>query len=78
MKEGSQRIETYTKDSFGENVQPRVSLLSVSMRSYGQNKTIHILYVSLWDPIKACVQNGISGSYIDAVFELVVHEQSEI
>ena len=27
----------------------------------------------LWDPIKACVQNGISGSYMGTIFELVVH-----
>ena len=32
------------------------------------------LYVSLWDSIKACVQNGISGSYMDAIFEFMVHE----
>ena len=30
------------------------------------------------DPIKARVQNGISGSYMDVVFELVVHKESEI
>ena len=53
-------------------------LLSVSVRSYEQNKTIHNLYGSLWAPYKARVQKGISGSYMDAVFELVVHEKSEI
>ena len=26
----------------------------------------------------ACIQNSISGSYMDAVFKLVVHEESEI
>ena len=46
------------------------------VRCYGQNNTIYILYV--WDPIKACVQNGISGSYMDAVFVLVVREELEI
>ena len=36
-------------------------------------------YTFLWDPtVKACVQNGISGSYMDAVFELVAREESEI
>ena len=51
----------------------------MSVRGYGQNKIIYILFVSLWDIIKACVQNGISGSYMDAVFDkLVVHEESEI
>ena len=55
-----------------------VPLLSVSMRSYGQNKTIYILYVSLWDPYNAHGQNGVSGSYMDAVFELRAHEASEI
>ena len=38
---------------------------------------INILYGSLWDPYKAHVQNGISGSYMDAVFELVAQEESE-
>ena len=36
------------------------------------------LYGSLWGPYKARVQNGVSGNYMDAVFELVVHEESEI
>ena len=31
--------------------------------------------MSLWDPIKAQVQNGISGSYMDVIFELVAHEE---
>ena len=48
------------------------------MRGYSQNKTIYILYGSLWGPYKARVQNGVSGSYMDAVFELVAHEESEI
>ena len=43
-----------------------------------KTKTIYILYVSLWGPYKAHVQNGVSGSYMDAVFELVAHEESEI
>ena len=38
-------------------------------------KTIHILYVSLWGPRG---QNGVSGSYTHAVFELRAHEASEI
>ena len=48
------------------------------MRAYGQNKSIYILYVSLWDPYKARGQNGVSGSYLRAVFKLKVHEASEI
>ena len=36
------------------------------------------LYGSLWDPYKARVQNGVSGSYMDAIFELVAHEELEI
>ena len=28
--------------------------------------------------MKASAQNGISGSYMDAIFELVVHEESVI
>ena len=56
MKEGSQRV----------------SLLSVSVRGYGQNTTIYILNVSLWNFIKAHVQNGVS------VFELEAHEDSEV
>ena len=50
----------------------RVSLLSVSVRSYGQNTTICILNISLWNFIKARVQNGVS------VFELEAHEDSEV
>ena len=40
-------------------------------------KTIHNLYESLWGPYKACAQNGIPGSYMEAVFKLVAHEESE-
>ena len=43
-----------------------------------KSKTIYILYVSLRGPYKARGQNGVSGSYMDAVFELRVHETSEI
>ena len=39
---------------------------------------MHILYISLWDPIKVRVQNGVSGSYMDVVLELVLHKESEI
>ena len=46
--------------------------------SYGQNKTIYILYGSLWGPYKAHVQNGVSVSYMDAVFKLVAHKESII
>ena len=53
-------------------------LLSVSVRSNEQDKTIHNLYWSLWGPYKARVQNGVPGSYMDAIFKLVVHEESEI
>ena len=42
------------------------------------NKTIHILYVSLCDSIKAHVQNGDSGSYMDAVFKLMAHKESDL
>ena len=41
-------------------------------------KAIYILYESLWGPYKARVQNGVSGSYMDAIFELAAHEESEI
>ena len=44
-----------------ENIH-QASLLSVSIRCYGQNITIHNLYGSLWGPYKACGQNGISDS----------------
>ena len=36
------------------------SLLSLSVRSFGQNTTIHNLHVSVKGPYKARVQNGIS------------------
>ena len=39
-------------------------------------QTIHILYVS--GPYRAHVQNSVSGIYMDAVFKLVAHEESEI
>ena len=60
-------------------MQPRVSLLSVSVRNYGQNKTI-TYYMSLWDHIKASisVQNSVSDSYMDAVFELVADEVRDL
>ena len=38
-------------------------------------KPIYILYGSLWGPYKPRVQKGVSGSYMDAVFELVAHEE---
>ena len=50
----------------------------ISIRTYGQNKTIHNLYESLWSPYKAHVQNGISGSHTDAVFKLVVHRVRDL
>ena len=53
-------------------------LLSVFVRSYDQNKATQNLYVSLWGPYKACDQNGNSGSYMDAVFELVADDEPEI
>ena len=67
------------KEGSGENENVfKVSLLSVSVRSYGQNKTIYNFCVPLWDPFKACAQNGISGSYMNAVFELVMQKESVI
>ena len=36
------------------------------------------LYTFFMGPYKAHIQNGISDSYMDAVFELVAHEESEI
>ena len=36
---------------------------------------LYTFYVSLWGPYKARIQNGVSGSYMDAVFELVEHEE---
>ena len=35
--------------------------LSVSVRSYGQNNTLYILYVSLWGPYETRGQNGVCG-----------------
>ena len=49
--------------------------VSVSVTRYGPNKT---LYMSLWVLIKECIQNGVSCSYVHAIFELVEHEESEI
>ena len=56
----------------------RASLLSVFVERYDQNKSIQNLYGSLFGPYKACVQNGLTGSYMDAIFEFVAHEESEI
>ena len=37
---------------------------------------LYIIYISLYGgPDKAHFQNGASGSYMDAVFELVAHNQ---
>ena len=72
----------YHCESCGENYdfQPRVSLLSLSVGSYCQNKTIHILYGSLWGSYKARLQNGVSGSTLhgNTVFEPVAHEETKI
>ena len=35
-------------------------------------------YTIYMGPYGSRVQNGVSGSYMDAIFELVVHEKSEI
>ena len=32
----------------------------------------------IWGPLKAHAQNGVSGSYMSAIFKLVVHKESEI
>ena len=39
---------------------------------------VYFIYVSLWVPIKARVQNGVSGSYMDAIFEFVMPKESEV
>ena len=70
-------MKMYTLGKNYENV-CQASIPSVSVRSYGQNKTIHNLYGSLWGPYKTYVQNGVCSSYMDAIFELVAHEESEI
>ena len=56
-----------------------MSLLSLSVRSYGQNKTIHnIIYIGPYGSPTKHVFKMASGSYMDAVFELVAHEELEI
>ena len=78
MKEGSQRSEMYTIVILGYN--PGKLTRSLSTFSFCEElwPTKYILYVYLWGPYKARGQNGISGSYMYAVFELKAHEASEI
>ena len=55
------------------------STVSVSVRKYGRNKIIYILYIFPGPPPpggKVYAENGVSGSYMDAVF--MVHLESEI
>ena len=47
-------------------------ILSVSVRSYGQNKVL------LWGSYKVRGQNGVSGNYMHAIIELTAHKASEI
>ena len=56
-----------------KHVVKMASLVVTCMPS--SNLTIHI---SLWGPYKARGQNGVSGSYMHAVFELKAYEASEI
>ena len=60
----------------------RNSILSFSNFSVYEvlrpKNTLHNVYESLWGPIKASVQNGVTGSYMHAVFKLVVYEEPEI
>ena len=44
-----------------------------SVTRYGQNKTIMYLYGTH----QGTCSNGASGNYMDAIFELVVHEETE-
>ena len=40
--------------------------------------SVYIIYLSVPSPgATARVQNGVSGSYMDAVFKLVAHHESE-
>ena len=57
----------------------QVSLHSVSIGIYGQNKTIHI---HCREPPpqggKARVQNDIFGSFVDVIFKYVAHKEPAI
>ena len=52
------------------------------MRSYSQIKTIYILNTSLRGSLpqeaRYVFKNGVSGSYMDAVFELVARKESSL
>ena len=49
----------------------------VSMRSY-KTIIIHFICLFMGGPYKARGQNCVSGNYMDAVFELRVHQASKI
>ena len=51
-----------------------LSSFSVFARRCGQ-KIVCIVFMG---PLQACVENGVSGSYMDCVFKLVAHKESEI
>ena len=56
-------------------------LLSVFMKELGPKQNymcIHNLYGSYMGPVQSTRSNGVSDSYIDAVFKLVIHDESEL
>ena len=60
---------------------PWAKTKKTDVKCYGQNKTIYTYRCLCGSPSpegKAHVQNGIFGSYMDAIFKLVVREESEI
>ena len=76
VKEGSQRIKTYTIVILGQK--HRFVTYGFYTFNFCEELWPKLNYRVLWGPYKARVQNGISGSYMDAIFELVVHEKPEI
>ena len=75
MKEGSQRIETYTIYC---DPWVKTKILGFSTFTFCEELWPTIYGALLVAYYKARVQNGVSGSYMGAVFELVAHEESEI
>ena len=49
-----------------------------SYKAFLQRCGQKIVCIVFMGPLQACVENGVSGSYMDCVFKLVAHKESEI
>ena len=77
IKDGPQRLEIYSIAwSLGENWDFNLEFLYFKFLWWPMAKTKLYTFICLF--MGACVQNGVTSSYMDAVWELLADEELEI